>query len=133
MHLNPAVSSIVRARLSGISNIILESPLAYRPFVRLMDASTLLLTDSGGLQEEGPSLGKPVLIMRKTTERPEGVDAGVNKLVGTEVDGIFANTDLLLRDSAAYARMASTRNPFGDGTAAAKIAAVLRKELASLT
>jgi len=129
VHLNPAVGEVVRARLGSISNVVLEAPLSYKPFVRLMDASTLLLTDSGGLQEEGPSLGKPVLIMRKTTERPEGVTAGVNKLVGTDVETIFANVDRLLTDRAAYAHMASIRNPYGDGTAGAQIAAVLRKDL----
>ena len=101
VHLNPAVGEIVRARLGGVSNIVLEAPLSYKPFVRLMDASKLLLTDSGGLQEEGPSLGKPVLIMRKTTERPEGVTAGVNRLVGTEVENIMLNVDRLLTDEVA--------------------------------
>ncbi len=129
VHLNPAVGEVVRARLGSIPNIVLEAPLSYKPFVRLMDASKLLLTDSGGLQEEGPSLGKPVLIMRKTTERPEGVTAGVNKLVGTDVETIFTNVDKLLTDKAAYAHMASIKNPYGDGTAAAQIAAVLQNDL----
>ena len=129
VHLNPAVREIVLARLGGIANIVLEAPLSYKPFVRLMDASKLLLTDSGGLQEEGPALGKPVLIMRKTTERPEGVTAGVNTLVGTDEQSIFSSTDLLLRDAASYARMASIKNPYGDGTAGAQIADVLRNEL----
>jgi UDP-N-acetylglucosamine 2-epimerase len=129
VHLNPAVGEVVRARLGSIANIVLEVPLSYKPFVRLMDASTLLLTDSGGLQEEGPSLGKPVLIMRKTTERPEGVTAGVNKLVGTDVEAIFANVDKLLTDKAAYTHMASIQNPFGDGTAGAQIAAILQNDL----
>jgi UDP-N-acetylglucosamine 2-epimerase len=129
VHLNPAVGEIVRARLGGIGNIVLEAPLSYKPFVRLMDASKLLLTDSGGLQEEGPSLGKPVLIMRKTTERPEGVTAGVNKLVGTDVESIFGNVDQLLTDSAAYAQMASTKNPYGDGTAGQQIAEILLSTL----
>jgi len=119
-----------RSRLGSIPNIILEAPLSYKPFVRLMDASKLLLTDSGGLQEEGPSLGKPVLIMRKTTERPEGVTAGVNKLVGTDVEAIVSNVDRLLSDAAAYAQMASTKNPYGDGTAGAQIAEILQSTLA---
>jgi UDP-N-acetylglucosamine 2-epimerase len=89
----------------------------------------LLLTDSGGLQEEGPSLGKPVLIMRKTTERPEGVTAGVNKLVGTEVESIMLNVDRLLTDVAAYKQMASTKNPYGDGTAGQQIADILQSTL----
>jgi UDP-N-acetylglucosamine 2-epimerase (non-hydrolysing) len=129
VHLNPAVGEIVRARLGGIPNIVLAPPLSYKPFVRLMDASKLLLTDSGGLQEEGPSLGKPVLIMRKTTERPEGVTAGVNKLVGTEVETIMLNVDRLLSDEAAYKQMASTKNPYGDGTAGQQIAEILLSTL----
>jgi len=130
VHLNPAVGEIVRARLGAIPNIVLEAPLSYKPFVRLMDASKLLLTDSGGLQEEGPSLGTPVLIMRKTTERPEGVTAGVNKLVGTDVEAIVSNVDRLLSDAAAYAQMASTKNPYGNGTAGQQIAEILRSTLA---
>ncbi|HUO94285.1 MAG TPA: UDP-N-acetylglucosamine 2-epimerase (non-hydrolyzing) [Rhizomicrobium sp.] len=130
VHLNPAVGQIVRARLDAIPNIVLETPLSYKPFVRLMDASKLLLTDSGGLQEEGPSLGKPVLIMRAKTERPEGVAAGVNKLVGTDVETIVSNVDRLLADDAAYKQMASTKNPYGDGTAGQQIADILLSTLA---
>lgn len=130
VHLNPRVGEIVRARLGHIANVVLEAPLSYKPFVRLMDASRLLLTDSGGLQEEGPSLGKPVLIMRKTTERPEGVIAGVNALVGADADAIFAGVHRLLSDPAAYASMAQAKNPYGDGTAGTQIAAILRKSLA---
>jgi len=129
VHLNPVVGEVVRARLAGIANIVLETPLSYKAFVRLMDASRLLLTDSGGLQEEGPSLGKPVLIMRKTTERPEGVTAGVNKLVGTEVKTIVTNVELLLTNASAYAQMAGTKNPYGDGTAGKRIAEILLKDL----
>lgn len=129
VHLNPEVGDIVRARLASIGNVLLESPLAYRPFVRLMDASKLLLTDSGGLQEEGPSLGKPVLIMRGKTERPEGVEAGVNKLVGTDPETIFNAVDELLGDPASYARMTATKNPYGDGAAGRRIAEILRKSL----
>lgn len=127
VHLNPSVGEIVRARLGALPNVVLEAPLSYKPFVRLMDSSYLLLTDSGGLQEEGPSLGKPVLVMRKTTERPEGVRAGVNKVVGTSADAIFANADTLLSDDAAYARMANATNPYGDGTAGKRIADALLK------
>lgn len=130
VHLNPAVRTIVNARLSQIANIVLAEPLSYKPFVRLMEASRLLLTDSGGLQEEGPSLGKPVLIMRETTERPEGVDAGVNRLIGTDPEIIFNSVDVLLRDADAYARMASAKNPYGDGTAGKQIAAILQQKLA---
>jgi UDP-N-acetylglucosamine 2-epimerase (non-hydrolysing) len=129
VHLNPAVGTIVNKRLSNIGNIVLEAPLSYKPFVRLMDASCVLLTDSGGLQEEGPSLGKPVLIMRETTERPEGVEAGVNRLVGTDPDRIFESVDALLSEAPAYARMATAKNPYGDGTAGKQIAAILRKSL----
>jgi len=130
VHLNPQVDAIVRARLGAVANIVLEAPLSYKPFVRLMDASRILLTDSGGLQEEGPSLGKPVLIMRKTTERPEGVTAGVNKVVGTDVEAIVSSVDALLTDAKGYAQMASTKNPYGDGTAGKQIAEILRKALA---
>ncbi len=127
VHLNPAVGETVRKRLSHIANIFLEAPLSYKPFVRLMEASRILLTDSGGLQEEGPSLGKPVLIMREKTERPEGITAGVNKLVGTSPDKIFEGVDTLLTDAAAYQRMAATKNPYGDGTAGEQIANILRQ------
>lgn len=130
VHLNPVVGDIVRARLGSVSNVVLEAPLSYKPFIRLMDASKILLTDSGGLQEEGPALGKPVLIMRKTTERPEGVEAGSNMLVGADADAIFAGVDRLLTDTAAYLRMAAARNPYGDGTAGTRIAEILRKALA---
>jgi UDP-N-acetylglucosamine 2-epimerase (non-hydrolysing) len=88
VHLNPKVKDVVTARLSGVPNIILEAPLTYRPFVRMMDICRLILTDSGGLQEEGPSLGKPVLVMREVTERPEGIEAGVSRLVGSDPDVI---------------------------------------------
>lgn len=129
VHLNPAVATIVHARLAGIGNVYLEAPLPYKPFVRLMEASRVLLTDSGGLQEEGPALGKPVLIMRATTERPEGVEAGVNRLVGTDPDRIVEGVDLMLGDGDAYARAANAKNPFGDGTAGRQIAAILQDAL----
>jgi UDP-N-acetylglucosamine 2-epimerase len=91
-----------------------------------MAASHIILTDSGGIQEEGPALGKPVLVMRDVTERPEGVESGVNKLVGTDVDTIVRETARLLDDAAAYQAMSAGRNPFGDGTAGAQIVAILK-------
>lgn len=129
VHLNPNVRQAVGRWLSNIDNILLEEPLSYRPFVRLMAASRLLLTDSGGIQEEGPALRKPVLIMREVTERPEGVEAGSNRLVGTDSEAIIEGVERLLRDPAEYARMADAPNPYGDGTAGRKIAAFLRQVL----
>lgn len=122
VHLNPRVRGPVTALLGAIPNIFLEEPLPYRAFVRLMEGCSLILTDSGGIQEEGPSLGKPVLIMRDVTERPEGVEAGVNVLVGTDAENIRAQTLRLLDDPQAVALMAATRNPYGDGMAATRIA-----------
>ncbi len=121
VHLNPNVQQPVHAILEGISNVHLIAPLDYLPMVHLMAKSTLVLTDSGGIQEEAPSLGKPVLVMRDTTERPEAVAAGVARLVGTNRDQIMENVNRLLQDKAAYRRMAQAGNPFGDGTAAQKI------------
>ena len=105
-----------------MANVYLLPPQPYAPFVRLMRGSRLLLTDSGGVQEEAPGLGKPVLVMRGTTERPEGVDAGTVKLVGTDPDRIVAEVSALLEDEAAYAAMANAVNPYGDGHAAGRIA-----------
>lgn len=102
-------------------------PLDYLPFVYLMDRSTLILTDSGGIQEEAPSLGKPVLVMRDTTERPEAVAAGTVKLVGTDINRIVDQTDVLLSDVRAYEKMAFSHNPYGDGRACDRIADVLLK------
>jgi len=129
VHLNPAVRQPVHERLANIENIVLEDPLAYRAFVRLMEACQLILTDSGGIQEEGPSLGKPVLIMRDVTERPEAVEAGINRLVGTVPDTIVAGVEELLSNEQAYRQMTSATNPFGDGTAAKQIAAILDQQL----
>ncbi|MDR2051750.1 MAG: UDP-N-acetylglucosamine 2-epimerase (non-hydrolyzing) [Deltaproteobacteria bacterium] len=129
VHLNPQVRGEVLRSLGGTPGVILEEPLTYKPFVRLMDASHIILTDSGGIQEEGPSLGKPVLVMREVTERPEGVEAGVNKLVGTDPRRIVDETTRLLKDDAAYGRMAQARNPYGDGHAAGRIADFLRRRL----
>ncbi len=125
VHLNPNVQEPVFRTLANLANVHLLRPLDYPPFVRLMDRSTVILTDSGGIQEEAPSLGKPVLVMRNTTERPEGVEAGTVALVGTNRDRIVGGVHELLTDPAAYAKFASAHNPYGDGTAAQRIAAVL--------
>lgn len=121
VHLNPNVQEPVNRYLKGLGNVHLLPPLDYRPFVRLMDRATLILTDSGGIQEEAPSLGKPVLVMRTVTERPEGVAAGTVKLVGTDVDAIVDETTRLLDDPEAYAAMHLAHNPYGDGRACARI------------
>jgi UDP-N-acetylglucosamine 2-epimerase len=129
VHPNPSVQKPVRAILAGVPRVHLPRPLEYLPFVRLMERSYIILTDSGGIQEEAPALGKPVLVMRDETERPEAVEAGTAKLVGTDSDAIVAATERLLRSGAAYARMARARNPFGDGRASTRIAAALRRFL----
>ncbi|MDP6417345.1 MAG: UDP-N-acetylglucosamine 2-epimerase, partial [Gammaproteobacteria bacterium] len=103
--------------------------VSYLPFVALMNRSKLILTDSGGIQEEAPSLGKPVLVMRDTTERPEAVEAGTVKLVGTDVDCIVDNASSLLADEKAYARMAQSINPYGDGKACGRIIKAIRESL----
>ncbi len=121
VHLNPNVREPVNRFLSKRSNIILIEPQDYLPFVYLMDRSNVILTDSGGIQEEAPSLGKPVLVMRDTTERPEAVDAGTVKLVGTDVDIIVNEVSTLLTDEAAYQRMSVAHNPYGDGLASKRI------------
>lgn len=121
VHLNPNVQQVVRAELGGIPNITLLPPLDYLPLVQLMKASHLVLTDSGGLQEEAPGLGKPVLVLREVTERPEGVEAGTVQLVGTNKDRIVAATMRLLEDAAEYDRMARAVNPYGDGKASQRI------------
>jgi UDP-N-acetylglucosamine 2-epimerase (non-hydrolysing) len=126
VHLNPAVREPVNRLLGGIANVHLIEPLQYVPFVRLMDRADLILTDSGGVQEEAPSLGKPVLVMRDTTERQEAVDAGVVKLVGTDEAAIVAGTLALLDDPHACAAMARIANPYGDGQAAARIVDALQ-------
>jgi UDP-N-acetylglucosamine 2-epimerase (non-hydrolysing) len=122
VHLNPNVTEPANHILGSIRNIHLIEPLDYLSFVYLMSISTLILTDSGGVQEEAPSLGKPVLVMRDTTERPEGVEAGTVKLVGTRMDAIVRETTSLLEDNTLYEKMARTHNPYGDGKAAEKIA-----------
>ena len=126
VHLNPNVQKPVYELLSGLSNVYLISPLDYLPFIYAMQHSTLLLTDSGGVQEEAPSLGKPVLVMRDTTERPEAVEAGTVKLVGTNAEAIVSNVTALLHDEELYKKMSETHNPYGDGQACERIMAALR-------
>jgi UDP-N-acetylglucosamine 2-epimerase (non-hydrolysing) len=121
VHLNPHVLRPVHEILGGRRNIQLIAPQGYVPFVGLMDASYLILTDSGGIQEEAPSLGKPVLVMREVTERPEAVEAGAVRLVGSAVEAIVAGAAELLDNPAAYQRMSQAGNPYGDGQAARRI------------
>lgn len=121
MHLNPNVREPVNRILAGIDNIHLIDPLQYLPFIYLMSRAHIILTDSGGIQEEAPSLGKPVLVMRDTTERPEAVEAGTVKLVGTNVNMITANLHTLLTDESAYKEMSFAHNPYGDGQACERI------------
>jgi UDP-N-acetylglucosamine 2-epimerase (non-hydrolysing) len=125
LHPNPNVAEVMRPSLAGYDNIALINPLDYLDFVAMMAASDIVLTDSGGIQEEAPSLGKPVLVMRDTTERPEGVAAGTAKLVGADAAVIIAETSRLLDDPTAYVRMAQAHNPYGDGTASQRIAAII--------
>lgn len=125
VHLNPNVQEPVKRLLGNTSNIHLIEPQDYLPFVYLMDRSTLILTDSGGIQEEAPSLGKPVLVMRDTTERPEAVAAGTVKLVGTDINLLCKETARLLNNSADYAAMSFAHNPYGDGKACQRIAETL--------
>ena len=125
VHLNPNVQEPVKRILGGVAGVHLVEPLDYLPFVYLMSRAHLLLTDSGGIQEEAPSLGKPVLVMRDTTERPEAVEAGTVRLVGTDRARIVAEANRLLDDAAAHAAMARAHNPYGDGRAAARIAAII--------
>jgi len=121
VHLNPNVRAVMIERLGGLNNVALIEPLDYPHFARLLAISTLMLTDSGGVQEEAPALGKPVLVMRETTERLEGVAAGTARLVGTDADRIVAEANRLLDDPRAYEAMAKAHNPFGDGRATARI------------
>ena len=126
VHLNPNVQKPVYELLSGLDNVFLISPLDYLPFIYAMQHSILLLTDSGGVQEEAPSLGKPVLVMRNTTERPEAVEAGTVKLVGTDAETIVGNVVELLRNKELYKRMSETHNPYGDGQACERIVNALK-------
>ena len=129
MHLNPNVEAHVKRLLGGLSNVRLIPPQGYRNFVALMARCRLVLTDSGGVQEEAPSLGKPVLVMRDTTERPEGVEAGTARLVGARAQSIVDHTSRLLDDREAYLAMANAVNPYGDGRAAERIVARVKRHL----
>lgn len=127
MHLNPNVREPVNRLLANLTNVFLIEPLDYLPFVFLMNKAYVLLTDSGGIQEEAPSLGKPVLVMRDTTERPEAVDAGTVKLVGTAVETIVTELKSLLSNDVVYKTMSFAHNPYGDGQACKRICDVLAK------
>ncbi|EIV8652502.1 non-hydrolyzing UDP-N-acetylglucosamine 2-epimerase [Vibrio parahaemolyticus] len=127
MHLNPNVREPVNRILAGINNVHLIEPQQYLPFIYLMNRAHIILTDSGGIQEEAPSLGKPVLVMRDTTERPEAVEAGTVKLVGTDIDRIVVGLTTLLKDKQAYKEMSFAHNPYGDGKACQRILDVLAK------
>jgi len=126
VHLNPNVQKPVKEILSGLDNIHLIEPLDYFTFVWLMNRAHIILTDSGGIQEETPSLGKPVLVMRKKTERPEGIEAGTAMLVGTSSESIFAQTTTMLKNESLYNRMSITANPYGDGKASKRIYLILQ-------
>ncbi len=126
VHMNPNVQEPVNRLLNGINNIYLIAPQDYLPFVYLMNRSYLILTDSGGVQEEAPSLGKPVLVMRNNTERPEAVEAGTVKLVGTQTKNIMNAVCKLMDDSVHYQHMAQANNPYGDGKACSRIIAALK-------
>lgn len=129
LHMNPLVRQPLIDRLSGKSNVHLIEPQEYLSFVYLMSKSYLILSDSGGIQEEAPSLGKPVLVLRNTTERPEAVKAGTVKLVGSETDTIVNQCSILLDDSVKYAEMAGSKNPYGDGHASSYIVEALLKKI----
>lgn len=131
VHPNPNVRRPVQEALAGVPRVHLLAPLDYWSLLRLLKRCYFVLTDSGGIQEEAPALGKPVLVMRDITERPEGVRAGTARLVGTSATRILRASETLLRDPAAYARMARAHNPFGDGRAAARIARVIARSLPS--
>lgn len=121
VHKNPKVREVVNEELGGLAKVHLIDPLDYKPFANLMHRAHLILTDSGGVQEEAPALGKPVLVLRDTTERPEAVDAGTVKLIGTDRERVYEEAKKLLTDKAEYSRMAESVNPYGDGKAAARI------------
>ena len=121
VHKNPKVREVVSQELGGLDKVHLIDPLDYEPFANLMHRSHLILTDSGGVQEEAPALGKPVLVLRDTTERPEAVAAGTVKLIGTDKDVVYNEAKLLLTDEAEYKKMAEASNPYGDGKASARI------------
>lgn len=129
VHKNPKVREIVQEELGGLERVHLIEPMDYEPFANLMGKVDIVLTDSGGIQEEAPALGKPVLVLRDTTERPEAVDAGTVKLVGTGYEDVLRETNLLLDDPAHYKKMAEAANPYGDGKACERIIrAILQKK-----
>jgi UDP-N-acetylglucosamine 2-epimerase (non-hydrolysing) len=121
LHPNPLVKELAHAELGLIDRVHLVEAVNYGPWVKIMQRADLILTDSGGIQEEAPSLHKPVLVLRNVTERPEGVDAGVLKVVGTDSDVVYAESEHLLRDPVAHTRMTQAANPYGDGHAAGRI------------
>jgi UDP-N-acetylglucosamine 2-epimerase (non-hydrolysing) len=125
VHRNPKVRDVVNSVLGGIARVHLCDPLDYQPFANLMARSTLILTDSGGIQEEAPALGKPVLVLRDTTERPEAIDAGTVKLIGTVEETVYRETSALLSDQSQYRAMSEAVNPYGDGLASARIVQTL--------
>lgn len=129
VHKNPVVREAVLPALSGKANVLVTQPMAYGEFTRLLSLATLVLTDSGGVQEEAPSLGKPVLVMRENTERPEAVDAGAVRLIGTKEEAIVSEVTLLLQDPAQYQSMTTAINPYGDGHAAARVVAAVAELL----
>ena len=127
IHMNPAVRETANAVLGGDDRIHIIEPLEVMDFHNFLARAYLVLTDSGGIQEEAPSLGKPVLVMRNTTERPEGVDAGTLKLVGTDEETIYQSFKLLLENETEYQKMSQASNPYGDGYASVRIADVLER------
>jgi UDP-N-acetylglucosamine 2-epimerase (non-hydrolysing) len=127
VHLNPNVQKPVMELLGDISNIYLIAPMQYESFIYLMDKSYFIITDSGGVQEEAPSLGKPVLVMRDTTERPEALEAGTVKLVGTDTQLIIKEAQKLIDDKIAYEKMSKAHNPYGDGKACVQIVEFLKE------
>ena len=129
VHLNPKVREIANRAFKNNPKVLLTEPLDYEPFANIMAKAYLAVTDSGGLQEEAPALGKPVLVVREETERPEGITAGTAKLVGTEYKDVYENLVKLLEDNKEYEKMAKAVNPYGDGTAAEIIVDVIVNEL----
>lgn len=131
VHPNPNVQKLANQIFGGVSRVHLIEPLEYRPFVQLLNKCYLILTDSGGVQEEAPSLGKPVLVLRSTTERPEAIEAGTAKLVGTNPETILREAQTLLSDKTAYKEMATKTNPYGDGTSARRIIDIIQSHFIS--
>ena len=125
VHKNPKVRAVVREELGGLERVFLTDPLDYEPFANLMNRATLILSDSGGVQEEAPALGKPVLVLRDTTERPEALAAGTVKLIGTNREKVYNAAKLLLTNAEAYKQMAEAQSPYGDGHAAKRIVQAL--------